>query len=105
MLLVLMLSAALGISALAESGTSEGHNNEGDGSKIESIHIHWVTADTVDDSAADNLYIRTGSDAELTMQYQIDVSFSGQYDYEPGAIRITIPPQIWNARLTGSPRM
>ena len=93
-----------GMTALADggSGTSDDHNNEGDGSKIESIHIHWVTGDTVDDQVADNLYIRTRSDTELTMQYQIDVSFSGQYDYEPGAIRITIPPQIWHARVPES---
>lgn len=89
-------------SAAMASGTSGTGENEADGNKIESIHIHWVSYDTVDDSAPDNLYIRTSSDSELTMQYQIDVSFSGQVDYEPGAIRITIPYQIWHERLAGS---
>ena len=102
LVLALILTAASVTLALAESGTSEGNNNERDGSKIESIHIHWVTGDTVDDQNANNLYLRTRSDAELTMQYQIDVSFSGQYDYEPGSIRITIPPQIWHMRQPGS---
>ena len=102
LLLAFILTVASGVFALAESGTSEGHNNEGDGNKIESIHIHWVTEDTVDDQEPNNLYLRTRSDTELTMQYQIDVSFSGQYDYEPGSIRITIPPQIWHMRQPGN---
>ena len=102
LVLTFILTVTSCVFALAESGTSEGHNNEGDGNKIESIHIHWVTGDTVDDQNANNLYLRTRSDAELTMQYQIDVSFSGQYDYESGSIRITIPPQIWHMRQPGS---
>ena len=95
--------------AAAESGGEEGHSgqsddhgNEADGSKIESIHIHWVTPDTVDDGEADNLYLRTGSTAEERMRYQIDVSFSGQFDYEPGNIRIHIPKGIWHRRKAGS---
>ena len=84
------------------SGSSEGHGNEADGSKIESIHIHWITPDNPDDSVADNLYLRTTDRDELRMRYQIDVSFSGQFDYEPGNIRINIPKGIWHKRANGS---
>ena len=84
------------------SGTSEDHNNEGDGNKIESIHIHWVTPDSPDDSVADNLYISTDSLSELRMRYQIDVSFSGENDYEEGNICITIPAQVFHQRGTNT---
>ena len=102
LVLTFILTVASGVFALAESGVTEDSNNERDGSKIESIHIHWVTADTVDDQVATNLYLRTNSDAALAMQYQIDLSFSGQYPYKPGAIHVTIPPQIWHKRQAGS---
>ena len=83
----------------AHSGVAPaGETNERDGSKIESVHIEWVTQDTTNDGWERWLYLSTSSDSELKMQYQLDVSFSGQYDYEPGDIRITIPPQIWHMR-------
>ena len=83
----------------AHSGVApEGETNERDGSKIESVHIEWVTPDTKDDGWERWLYLSTSSDSELKMQYQLDVSFSGQHDYEPGDIRITIPRQIWHKR-------
>ncbi len=87
---------------------------EKDGSKIEGIDLFWLTPDsTVDNegnpvpeaelndngsSRHDHLYLATKSDAELSMTYQIEVSFSGQYDYAPGDIQITIPAQVWHAR-------
>ncbi len=83
--------------------------NERDGSKIESIHIFWVTPDS---AAANNgtatpqeildddtfLFLASESEAELEMKYQFEVAFSGQYDYAPGEIRITIPERVWHSR-------
>ena len=88
---------------MATAVPADDHNNEGDGSKIESIHLHWVTQDMPSsDGKDDHLYIETTGSAELKMQFQLDVSFSGQYDYQPGDVRIRIPKQIWHA---GIPRI
>ena len=84
--------------------------NEMDGSKIEGIDIHWITPDseTANNGTAtpqdildsdQDLFLATTSTAELQMKYQVEVSFSGQYDYAPGDIQITIPAQVWHARL------
>ena len=97
-----VLSAAVAEGGDGHSGSSEDHGNEADGSKIESIHIHWITPDSPDDSVADNLYLRTSDTSELRMRYQIDVSFSGEFDYEPGNIRVNIPKAIWHKRANNS---
>ena len=85
-----------------------------DGSKIEGIDIHWITPDspvanngmaTPQDVLSSNqeLFIATDTVAELSMKYQIEVSFSGQYDYAPGDIQITIPAQVWHPRTYETP--
>ena len=87
--------------ALTEGG------NERDGSKIESVTLSWITEDSrttnngadYDDGDPDHLFLATDTDNELFTKYQVDVSFSGQYDYEPGTIRITLPAQIWHKRV------
>ena len=73
--------------------------NEADGSKIEKIDIFWITPDKpADDGLARHLYLQTSDDRPLTMQFQIEVSFSGQCDYNPGDITIRFPAQIWRQR-------
>lgn len=83
--------------------------NERDGSKIEGIDLFWITPDSeLDnngnaapaDALASNtkLFLATNSNALLEMKFQAEVSFSGQYDYAPGEIQITIPAQVWHTR-------
>ncbi len=107
--MLLMVFGVMGIGATAETF-------EQDGSKIEGIDLFWLTPDsTVDNERKtvpeaerndngsgrhDHLYLATSSDEELSMTYQFEVSFSGQYDYAPGDIQITIPAQVWHARDT-----
>ena len=107
--MLLMMFGMMGISATAETF-------EQDGSKIEGIDLFWLTPDSTvdneglpvpetelnDDGSArhDHLYLATKSDEALSMTYQFEVSFSGQYDYAPGDIQITIPAQVWHARDT-----
>ncbi len=111
-LLLVMLAALLPVQALlgVPSALANIPRNEQDGSKIEGIDIFWITPDsTVDNNGnavpADVtdedkalLFLATDSSAELQLKYQIEVSFSGQYDYAPGDITITIPAQIWYGR-------
>ncbi|MBP3541738.1 MAG: BspA family leucine-rich repeat surface protein [Clostridia bacterium] len=88
----------------ASSGT-----NDLDGSKIEGIKVVWITPDSqtnnngqavsqeeLDDYS--HLYLATTSASPLSMIYKIEVEFSGQYDYAPGDITITIPAQVWHSR-------
>ncbi len=83
--------------------------NERDGSKIEGIQIFWITEDsptTAEGTATpqtelDNkshLYLATRTDDPLSMKFQVEVQLSGQYDYAPGEITLTIPSQIWHSR-------
>lgn len=96
-------------SAAAEPVANEEIPPERDGSKIEGIKIHWITTDSVSDNNhlntaeaeladEDHLYLATSSDQALQMRYQLEVSFSGQYNYAPGDIQITVPAQVWSSR-------
>ncbi len=87
------------------SGTS--NFNEADGNKIESVHLVWNTPDTRDNGDADFLWLSTSSTTPLSMKFTVQVNLSGQADagdYAPGALRISIPRQIWHKRdLEGEP--
>ena len=69
-----------------------------DGTEIRSINLKWITEDSTDNNDANRLYLESTSNAKISMMFQVDVEFSGQYDYNPGDIRITIPAQVWHAR-------
>ncbi len=86
-----------------------GAADQGDGSKIEGVKIFWITKDSettadgadtpqaeLDDES--HLYLSATSDDPLNMQFQVEVQLSGQYDYAPGEITVTIPAQIWHGR-------
>ncbi|MBE5804616.1 MAG: Cna B-type domain-containing protein [Clostridiales bacterium] len=102
------LTYAIAEEPSAEPPASSG-TNELDGSKIEGIQVRWVTQDsqTNNDGEAvsqeelddiSHLYLATTSSAPLSMIYKVEVEFSGQYDYGPGDITITIPAQVWYGR-------
>ena len=80
-------------------------DDSSDGSQIMGINIKWLTQDSARDNEGnpvsttdERLFLATSSNAEMAMTFQIEVEFSGQYDYKPGDIRITIPAQVWHAR-------
>lgn len=99
-LVLVVLLGMLGAAAMAAGA------NEADGSKIESVTLSWLTPDSTvtnagqsySDSDPDHLFIATDADDELFMKYQVDVSLSGQNDYAPGTVQITIPAQVWHPR-------
>jgi hypothetical protein len=99
-LLLVMLLVMLGMVSGASAGT-----NDLDGSKIEGVKVVWVTQDhaataegaatpqaELDDKA--HLYLSSVSNGEMRMVYKIEAEFSGQYDYAPGDITITIPAKV-----------
>ena len=105
MLMVVLLLQSPVCAALA----SETPTNEMDGSKIERIKIEWITPDstvanngvaTPNDIKNDSsfLFLATAGGDDLEMKYQFEVEFSGQFDYAPGDIKITIPAQVWHTR-------
>ena len=107
LVMLFMLSVICG--AAAEGGAGQSGTNELDGSKIEGIYLEWVTEDStltaegdpVPDSEfadKDHLYLSTTNNGEITMVYRIEAQFSGQYDYAPGDVTISIPAQVWPAR-------
>ena len=80
--------------------------DEADGTKIESVTVKWLTEDSPWTQDAQDyfdgddqfLFLAPSGDKELVMQYQADISLSGQMDYEPGDIEIRIPAQVWHPR-------
>ena len=67
---------------------------EGDGTKIESISVKWLTPDTTNDGNPDRLSLAPSTDNKFDMSLQLDVAFSGQYDYDPGDLQISVPKNI-----------
>ena len=114
-LVVMLLAVLLAITGMVCTASAE-EVYDRDGSRIEGIDLFWLTPDSTVDNEGnpvsdtekndngsarhDHLYLATRSDAALNMTYQFEVSFSGQYDYAPGDIQITIPAQVWHARDT-----
>ena len=75
-------------------------NREGDGSKVERIYVEWITNDS--DGTADgdpNLLSQIWRDNNRqNVRMRLNFSLSGQHDYEPGAIQITVPKEIFSDR-------
>ena len=69
-----------------------------DGTEIESITAKWITSDTVDNDDADLLYIRPSGDTSQSVRMQINYSLSGEHNYDPGDIVITIPASMFKNR-------
>ena len=103
--------------AAAESAVPYSGTNNLDGSKIEGISVTWLTQDSTVTADGDpvsqeeladrpHLFVSTTSNKELSLVYKLEVELSGQYDYAPGDIIITLPAQVWHGRKyeeTGEP--
>ncbi|MCR5134697.1 MAG: hypothetical protein K6B12_03585, partial [Clostridiales bacterium] len=97
--------------AAPQAGTLKAENvpRQGDGSNIESIEAKWMTEDTVDNTpenaeedekkAADALlYVRPSGDENQTVVLKINYALSGEHNYAPGDVTITIPAYIFKTR-------
>ena len=65
-----------------------------DGSNIESISAKWLTPDTTDNGDASLLYYAPTGDEEFSVRLQINYALSGEHNYEPGDIVISVPAYI-----------
>ncbi len=94
-----------------DDGEEEGSDDQGcvlnssdnpcrsaDGSSIETLTAKWITADTTNNDDPSLLYIRPGSDSLQSIRLQINYALSGEHNYEPGDITITIPAHIFQNR-------
>ena len=78
-----------------------------DGSTIDGVQVSWVTQDSTVTAEGEpapatdaaHLYLSTNTNSEVTMVYRIDVQLSGQNDYKPGEITISIPAQVFHTRM------
>ena len=71
---------------------------QADGSNIENISAKWITEDTVDNESASLLYVRPVKDELQSVRLQVNYALSGEHDYEPGDVTITIPSYIFRNR-------
>ena len=85
----------------------EGVPRQLDGSQIEALEIRWMTEDTVatgvegyelakDDDTL--LYVKPSGDNKQRVRLRINYSLSGEHNYEPGDINITIPASMFRDR-------
>ena len=65
-----------------------------DGSNIESISAKWITEDTTDNEDASLLYFKPEDDEKFSVRLQINYALSGEHNYEPGDIVISVPACI-----------
>ena len=79
----------------------DGDNVAGDGSWIEYMHARWITEDTDHDhgDTEDILYVRPPGDNEQTVRLQLDYGLSGEHEYKPGDVQITIPAHMFKDRF------
>ncbi|MCR5300564.1 MAG: BspA family leucine-rich repeat surface protein, partial [Erysipelotrichaceae bacterium] len=67
-----------------------------DGTQIEdNFAARWITEDTTNNDDPDLLYLRPGNNDPQKMRLQINYSLSGEHNYEPGDITITIPAYLF----------
>lgn len=81
-----------------EEETEEEIKSAADGTSIDSVTAKWLTGDTVNNGDDSLLYLRPGNNDSVTMRLQINYAMSGEHNYNPGDITITIPAKIFKDR-------
>ncbi|MDO4859875.1 MAG: hypothetical protein Q4A48_02490, partial [Bacillota bacterium] len=71
---------------------------QGDGTFIENISAKWITADSVDNGDASLLYRKPNHLDSQSVRLQINYALSGEHNYDPGDITITVPAHIFKNR-------
>lgn len=73
--------------------------SEGDGSKIESVSVGWVTKDSPSDDGDDaRLLVTPSGDASFSVQLRISLAVLGQHDYAAGELRVVVPGDVLKGR-------
>ena len=68
---------------------------QGDGTFIENISAKWITADSVDNGDPELLYRKPNGLESQSVRLQINYALSGEHNYDPGDITITVPAHIF----------
>lgn len=71
---------------------------EGDGSKIESVTVSWITKNADGSSASDRLSLAPTTDDAFDVRMRLNAAFSGQHDYEAGDLQISVPKNLFTNR-------
>lgn len=67
---------------------------EGDGTTIERASVEWITQG----AGSNRLTVAPKTDDPQDVRMRVNVAFSGQHDYEPGKMRLTVPKSIFTYR-------
>ena len=86
---------------LGDSRDVPEYPSRSDDTEINRINVHWITPDTVDNGDESLLYVRPSGDNPFNVRLQIDYALSGEHNYEPGDITITIPASVIHRRSGG----
>lgn len=88
-------AAASLLSAEDEGQESPEIPRQADGSNVEALSLWWITPDTVDNGDADLLYVKPTADEAQQVRMRLNYALSGEFDYQAGDIRITIPDKMF----------
>jgi pilin isopeptide linkage protein/uncharacterized repeat protein (TIGR02543 family) len=71
-----------------------------DGSSIDKVSLAWVTKDSKgrEDNDEQRLLLAPTDNSPLAVTARLSASFSGEYSYSPGSLRIRIPSHIFTTR-------
>ena len=90
--MVLLFAWAIVFIFMASATAEQGENhNVIENARIESLKIHWIAQENPDNQNADDSALSKSGE-----NTSISISISGGISYAPGAIRITIPKDIWD---------
>ena len=76
------------------SGDRAAEPSEADGTKIERVSVEWITGN----AGQGKLTVAPSTDDPQDVRMRMNVAFSGQHDYDPGTMRLTVPKSIFAYR-------
>ena len=80
--------------AVHGSGDRATEPSEADGTKIERVSVEWITGN----AGQGKLTVAPSTDDPQDVRMRMNVAFSGQHDYDPGTMRLTVPKSIFAYR-------
>ncbi|MBP1529688.1 MAG: Cna B-type domain-containing protein, partial [Erysipelotrichaceae bacterium] len=69
-----------------------------DGSQVDTLTIKWVTSDDTENDDPALLYLKPSGNELTSARLQINYALSGEHNYEPGDVTITIPASMFKTR-------
>ena len=85
---------ALRSAADIASETSDANTVSAGNTNIESLSINWITEDSWIDFDDNMLSQRWTDDGNKNIRYEVNFALSGEKNYEPGEIQLTVPKNV-----------